>query len=192
MARRRVAVVGGGGLRPPNELRGDAAPRPVSTSVFIGLGANLGDAPATLRAAAEVLASADGLSGVRCSRLYRTPAWGWEDQPDFVNAVATGVTALAPRALLDLLLDIECRFGRARAADGRDRWGPRPLDLDLLLYGDAQIALPGLTVPHPYLHARAFALVPLLDLAPEVRIPGIGPAADALARVDRGGIEALR
>ena len=165
-------------------------PARVSAHVFIGLGANLGDAPVTLRAAADVLAAQPELGDVRCSSLYRTPAWGREDQPDFINAVVACTATLAPAALLERLLDIERRFGRERATD--DRWGPRTLDLDLLLYGDACIAIPGLTVPHPYLHARAFVLVPLLELAPDVVIPGIGPAASALAHVDRGGIEALR
>ncbi|MDC7805790.1 2-amino-4-hydroxy-6-hydroxymethyldihydropteridine diphosphokinase [Luteimonas sp BLCC-B24] len=158
--------------------------------VFIGLGANLGDAAATLRAALDALAAQPELIGVRGSSLYRTPAWGREDQPDFINAVATCTTTLAPAALLARLLDIERGFGRERSADAR--WGPRTLDLDLLLYGDASITLPELTVPHPYLHARAFVLVPLLELEPDAVIPGVGSAAAALARVDRGGIEALR
>lgn len=160
--------------------------------VYIGLGANLGDAPATLRAAAAALAADAALANVRCSRLYRTPAWGRTDQPDFVNAVVVADTTLAPTALLDRLLDLERRFGRIRAPDGGDRWGPRSLDLDLLLHGDARLALPGLTVPHPHLHERAFVLVPLLELTPDLEIPGVGRAADALAGMDHGDIEALR
>ena len=160
--------------------------------IFVGLGANLGDAAATLRAAVDALSAADGFAGVQCSRLYRTPAWGREDQPDFLNAVASATTTLPPLDVLARLRPNARSTSSSRAPDGSDRWGPRTLDLDLLLYGDQCIALPGLTVPHPYLHARAFALVPLLELAPSATIPGIGSAADALARVDGGGIEALR
>ena len=98
--------------------------------VFIGLGANLGDAPTTLRAAVDALAAQPEMTGVRGSSLYRTPAWGREDQPDFINAVATCTTALAPAALLARLLEIERGFGRERSLEAR--WGPRTLDLDLL------------------------------------------------------------
>jgi 2-amino-4-hydroxy-6-hydroxymethyldihydropteridine diphosphokinase len=158
---------------------------------YVGLGANLGDAPATLRAA---FAELDRLPGTRCSgasRLYRTPAWGVTDQPDFINAVAALDTTLAPQALLDALLAVERSFGRTRLADGSDRWGPRTLDLDILLHGDARIDAPGLHVPHPRLHERAFALVPLVELAPALVIPGVGPAAEALARLGETRIDAL-
>ena len=158
---------------------------------FVGLGGNLGDAAATLRAAAQALATLPGTQGFVLSSLYRTPAWGRREQPDFINAVAGFDTSLAPRALLDALLAIEQQFGRSRTADADARWGPRTLDLDLLLHGDRMIDVPGLRVPHPYLHQRAFVLVPLLEIAPEVAIPGLGSARDALAGVDRGGIEAL-
>ncbi|WP_183426100.1 2-amino-4-hydroxy-6-hydroxymethyldihydropteridine diphosphokinase [Luteimonas sp. RC10] len=157
----------------------------------VGLGANLGDAVATLHDAARALAALPGISGFALSRFYRTPAWGVTDQPDFINAAAAFETGLPATALLETLLSIETALGRRRAADGSDRWGPRTLDLDLLLYGDAVLALPGLTVPHPHLHARAFALVPLLDVAPDVRIPGIGAAVEVLAGMDRSGIEAI-
>ncbi|NYZ63803.1 2-amino-4-hydroxy-6-hydroxymethyldihydropteridine diphosphokinase [Luteimonas deserti] len=163
----------------------------MSTAIHIGLGANLGDAAATVRDAACRLAREPVLDGVRCSRLYRTPAWGLTEQPDFVNAVVAAQTTLEAPAVLELLLRLERAFGRRRADDGRDRWGPRTLDLDLLLYGDARIELPQLTVPHPHLHVRAFALVPLLELDPDAVIPGVGRAADALARVDGDGVEAL-
>ena len=94
-----------------------------------------------------------------------TPAWGRQDQPDFVNAVALVDTSLAPRALLDLLLAVEAEFGRHRIAG--ERWGPRTLDLDLLLYGTQHIATPDLTVPHPRMFERAFVLQPLAELAPQ-------------------------
>ena len=155
----------------------------------VGLGANLGDAAATVRAAIDAL---DGLPGTRlvaASRLYRTPAWGVTDQPDFVNAVAVVETSLAPRDLLDGLLEIERRFGRVRLEG--ERWGPRTLDLDLLLHGDAVVDEPGLRVPHPRLHERAFALLPLLEAWPEAAIPGVGAAADCAAKVVAEGIEPL-
>ncbi|MEN5115765.1 2-amino-4-hydroxy-6-hydroxymethyldihydropteridine diphosphokinase [Luteimonas sp. TWI662] len=157
----------------------------------VGLGANLGDAVATVRDAARALAALPGISGWALSRFYRTPAWGVTDQPDFINAAAVFETDLPAMALLQTLLSIETALGRRRAPDGRDRWGPRTLDLDLLLYGDARLALPGLIVPHPHLHTRAFALVPLLDVAPDAQIPGVGAAADILAGMDRSGIEAI-
>jgi 2-amino-4-hydroxy-6-hydroxymethyldihydropteridine diphosphokinase len=146
----------------------------------VGLGGNVGDAAATLRAAFDALDRLPGTRLLRASRLYRTPAWGVEAQPDFVNAAALLETTLEARGLLDGLLDIERAFGRER----RERWGPRTLDLDLLLYGDARIDAPGLHVPHPHLHERAFALRPLADVAPAARVPGRGRVDALLARVD--------
>ena len=110
-------------------------------------------------------------------------------QPDFINAVAVLETALPARDLLDALLDIERACGRVRI-DG-ERWGPRTLDLDVLLYGDAIIDEPGLRVPHPHLHERAFALLPLLDAWPDAVIPGIGPARECAAAMAVDGIEPL-
>lgn len=156
---------------------------------FVGLGGNVGAAVTTLRAAIGDLSALPDTQLLRASRLYRTPAWGMEDQPDFVNAVAMLETQLAPQALLEHLLAIERIHGRMRDADLR--WGPRTLDLDLLLYGDAVIDEPGLHVPHPQLHKRAFALQPLVEIAPETVIPGIGRASDALAAMATTGIEAL-
>ena len=158
---------------------------------YIGLGANLGDAAATLRAAYAALDAVPGLHATACSRLYRTAAWGVTDQPDFINAVAEVETTLSPPALLDALLAVERAFGRTRLADGSDRWGPRTLDLDILLYGDRRVDAPGLHVPHPRLHERAFALVPLLELAPALEIPGVGPASTALARLGDTRIEVI-
>ncbi|GAB3732864.1 2-amino-4-hydroxy-6-hydroxymethyldihydropteridine diphosphokinase [Luteimonas pelagia] len=156
----------------------------------IGLGANLGDAVATVRAAFDALDRLPGSRVVATSRLYRTPAWGLEAQPDFINAVAVLRTVLPPRDLLDGLLAIERAFGRDRATEA-GRWGPRVLDLDLLLHGDSVVHAPGLDVPHPHLHARAFALVPLVEAWPDATIPGVGPAREALAGMARDGIEAL-
>jgi 2-amino-4-hydroxy-6-hydroxymethyldihydropteridine diphosphokinase len=155
----------------------------------IGLGANLGDAADTLKQAVDALSRREGVLVRAVSRFYRTPAWGREDQPDFINAVALLDTSLAPRPLLELLLAVEAEFGRHRV-DG-ERWGPRTLDLDLLLYGDAVIDAPGLRVPHPHLHERAFALVPLLDVLPEAHIPGYGAARDAVSVLEMSNIHPL-
>lgn len=159
------------------------------TIALIGLGGNLGDAAATLRHAFKDLDALPQTRLLRASRLYRSPAWGRTDQPDFINAVAMIETALGARELLDAMLDIEHHAGRERHAD--ERWAPRTLDLDLLLYGDAVIDEPGLRVPHPHLHERSFALVPLVEIAPHAMIPGIGSARDALAAVEPTVIEAL-
>ena len=159
------------------------------TVALIGLGGNLGDAAATLRQTFRELDALPETRLLRASKLYRSRAWGRTDQPDFINAVAMIETALDARALLDAMLGIEHDAGRERHAD--QRWGPRTLDLDLLLYGDAVIDEPGLHVPHPHLHERSFALVPLVEIAPDAMIPGIGAARDALAKLDPSDIEAL-
>jgi 2-amino-4-hydroxy-6-hydroxymethyldihydropteridine diphosphokinase len=126
---------------------------------------------------------------LRASRLYRTPAWGNTAQPDFVNAAALLQTQLEVRDLLDALLDIERRFGRDRGEG--ERWGPRTLDHYLLLSGDATIDEPGLRVPHPHLHERAFALLPLAEIAPDLFVPGHGRVADLLGGVDASGCAPL-
>jgi 2-amino-4-hydroxy-6-hydroxymethyldihydropteridine diphosphokinase len=157
---------------------------------YVGLGANMGDATATVEAA---IGRIDALAGVRVlsrSSLYRTPAWGVTDQPDFVNAVARIATGLDPRQLLDALLDIERDAGRDRARSRR--WGPRELDLDLLLYGDTRVDMPGLHVPHPHLHERAFVLVPLAEIAPSLVIPGHGDVQSLAAGMAGADIQALR
>jgi 2-amino-4-hydroxy-6-hydroxymethyldihydropteridine diphosphokinase len=154
---------------------------------WVGLGGNVGDPIATLRAAIEALATLPDTRLLRASRLYRTPAWGVREQADFVNAVALLETSLDPRALLGQMLGIERRFGRERAG----RWGPRILDLDLLLYGDRVVDEPGLHVPHPHLHERAFALLPLLEVSPEASIPQRGSARDALSALACEGIQAV-
>ena len=159
------------------------------TIALVGLGGNLGDAAATLRHAFKDLDALPHTRLVRASKLYRTPAWGRTDQPDFINAVAVLETTLPARELLDGMLGIEHEAGRERHAD--ERWGPRTLDLDLLLYGDAMIDEPGLHVPHPHLHERVFALLPLVEIAPDAMIPGIGPARAALAVMETGGIQTL-
>ena len=155
----------------------------------VGLGGNLGDAAVVLR---EALVELDGMPRtrlLRASRLYRTPAWGLREQPDFINAAALLETRLPARELLDELLLIERNHGRDREAE--TRWGPRTLDLDLLLYGDAVIDEPGLRVPHPNLHERAFVLLPLREIAPDAIIPGHGRVQEAAAAMAGDGIEAL-
>lgn len=156
------------------------------TAACIGLGANLGDAAQTLRDAFQALAGVPHTTLRACSPLYSTPAWGNEDQPAFVNAAALVDTALSGPQLLDALLGIERAFGRVRQPGVH--WGPRTLDLDLLLFGEEVIDLPQLQVPHPHLHERAFALLPLADIAADAVIPGHGRVRDAVMRVQACGI----
>ncbi|MHA3905320.1 2-amino-4-hydroxy-6-hydroxymethyldihydropteridine diphosphokinase [Castellaniella sp. WN] len=144
--------------------------------VYVGLGANLGDAAGTVRRAAAELAGAPGVSGLRLSPLYGTAPVN-SSGPDYVNAVASLRTALPPLDLLAALQAIEQRHGRERPY----RNAPRTLDLDLLLYGDQAIDLPALTVPHPRMHERAFVLRPLIDLAPGLTLAQ-GGLAELLAR----------
>jgi 2-amino-4-hydroxy-6-hydroxymethyldihydropteridine diphosphokinase len=147
----------------------------------IGLGANLGAREATLRHALELLADEPAVDVVAVSSFRETDPLGVVEQPPFVNAAAELETTLAPRTLLETLLDIEARLGRVR--DGT-RWGPRVVDLDLLLYGDAVVDEPGMVVPHPHLHERRFALEPLAELDPELLVPGCGTVSALLARLD--------
>jgi 2-amino-4-hydroxy-6-hydroxymethyldihydropteridine diphosphokinase len=142
------------------------------TRAYVGVGANLGDREATICAALDALPGV-----VAVSALRETDPVGVVEQPSFLNGAAALETALAPRALLETLLAVERELGRERG----ERWGPRTIDLDLLLYGDETIDEPGLTVPHPRLHERRFALEPLLDLDPKLAIPGRGRVADLLA-----------
>jgi 2-amino-4-hydroxy-6-hydroxymethyldihydropteridine diphosphokinase len=162
-----------------------------SQVAFVGLGSNIGDGIATVRAALSALDTIAHTQLLRASRLYRTAAWGVTDQPDFINAVAMLRTRRTPQELLADMLAIERVAGRNRLADGSDRWGPRTLDLDLLLYGEARIDVPGLHVPHPHLHERAFVLVPLAEIAPDARIPGIGSAREALSRMASAQVEGV-
>jgi 2-amino-4-hydroxy-6-hydroxymethyldihydropteridine diphosphokinase len=161
-----------------------------SIQACISLGANLGDAAAAIASAFDALAELPKTRLLRCSRLYRTPAWGITAQPDFVNAAALLATSLSAPDLLMQLLRIERQAGRDRSAQA-ERWGPRVLDLDLLLYGDAVISQHGLHVPHPHLHERAFVLVPLAEIAPDAVVPGRGHVDALLANVDRAGIQPL-
>jgi len=155
---------------------------------YIGIGSNLDDPERQVRAAIDALMRLPRTTFGRASRLYRTAPWGRTDQPAFVNAAAALSTELPPRELLDALLAIERKHGRQRAGE---RWGPRVIDLDILVYGDARIDEPGLHVPHPHIGERAFVLLPLADLDPELEIPGLGPVRALLERVDRAGCSVL-
>lgn len=139
---------------------------------YVGLGSNLGDRESTIRKAVAELQGAEGVEVVAVSALVDTEPVGYLDQPRFLNGVAALETGRSARALLDLLLAVEARFGRDRAAVPAQ--GPRTLDLDLLLYGDAEIDEPGLRIPHPRLHERAFVLGPLAELEPGLEVPGKG------------------
>lgn len=150
---------------------------------YIGIGANLGDARANVADALVRLAALPGATLVRASSCYRTAPID-SSGDDYINAVACIDTGLDPHALLQALLAIELEHGRERPY----RNAPRTLDLDLLLYGDEVIDAPDLTVPHPRLHERAFVLVPLLEIAPDIELPGRGPARACLPLVAGQGI----
>ena len=151
------------------------------TRAVVALGSNIEDPEAQVNRGFEELASLPATELVARSKLYRTAPVGFVDQPDFVNACALIETALGPRQLLDALLGIEKRHGRVREIPN----GPRTLDLDIVLYGEARVDEPGLRIPHPRAHERAFVLVPLVEVWPEALIPGQGSARDCLRRVAR-------
>jgi 2-amino-4-hydroxy-6-hydroxymethyldihydropteridine diphosphokinase len=156
-----------------------------ATEVLLGLGANLGNPRATIESALVELEAA-GVSLKARSAPYRTAPWGVTDQPDFINLCVLGFTRLTPEGLLDVIHRVETRLGRER----RERWGPRNIDIDILLYGDATLDVPGLTIPHPRLTERAFVLVPLAEIAPERIVAGrsVRDWADA---VDQTGVHRL-
>jgi len=154
---------------------------------YVGLGSNLGDRSAHLLLGLSALSRLPDTHLLRLSPVYETEPVG-PPQPPYLNLVAELETELAPRALLGEMLAIERALGRER----RERWGPRTLDLDLLLYGDLVLEEEGLTVPHPRLHQRAFVLVPLLDLLPEGRHPLLGQSfRELLASLDTSGVRPL-
>lgn len=163
---------------------------PAPLPAWVAFGGNVGDVRATVGAALAALDARPGIRVLARSRFYRTPAWGVTDQPDFINGVAALETTLSPRELLEALLATELAFGRDRGEDA-PRWGPRTLDLDLLACADQVLDEPGLCLPHPRLHERAFVLVPLAEIAPSLVVPGRGRVADLLAAVDAAGIEAI-
>lgn len=151
----------------------------VSTTAFVGIGSNLGDREAHLARAIELLSAEDGIEVTAVSQIRETEPVGPVDQGPFLNGAVQVATELAPRELLDRLLGIERGMGRIR----RERYGPRTIDLDLLLYGDEVVDEPGLIVPHPRLRERRFALEPLSDLDPSLTIPGSGPVLALLAEL---------
>lgn len=140
---------------------------------FVGLGSNLGDRLDLLQRAVVLLGRTHGVAVVRSSRVYETEPVG-PPQPRYLNAVVEVSTTLSARALLDACLAVERRLGRVRS----DRWGPRTIDLDLLTFADERIDLPGLVVPHPRMHERAFVLAPLLELEVDPPLPGGRRLAD--------------
>jgi 2-amino-4-hydroxy-6-hydroxymethyldihydropteridine diphosphokinase len=152
-------------------------PKKAPVSAFVGLGANLGEPESQVRRAIAELGKLPEARLMASSSLYRSAPVGVGEQPDFINAVAKLETTLTARELLDELLTLEARFGRERPSPG----APRTLDLDLLLYGDRVIAEPGLVVPHPRMHERAFVLMPLAEIAAEISIPRKGSVKTLLA-----------
>ena len=150
------------------------------TLAYVGIGANLGPREETLRRAVDLLGRADGVEVVGVSELRETDPVGVVDQPPFLNGAVSIDTPLSPRALLDRLLEIERSLGRVRG----ERWGPRVVDLDLLVYGNEMVDEPGLHVPHPHVHERRFALEPLAEINPELEIPVRGTVSALLAALD--------
>jgi 2-amino-4-hydroxy-6-hydroxymethyldihydropteridine diphosphokinase len=148
---------------------------------YVGLGANLDDREATIRRALELLNAERGVDVVAVSTLRETEPWGYVNQPPFLNGAAALETELGPRELLDRLLAVERSLGRTRNGP---RWGPRTIDLDLLLYGAETVDEPGLRVPHPRLAERRFVLEPLAELDPTVVVPGAGPVEALLASLE--------
>jgi 2-amino-4-hydroxy-6-hydroxymethyldihydropteridine diphosphokinase len=148
---------------------------------YVALGANLGDRERTIRRALGELDAAEGVRVTAVSALIETEPVGYLDQPRFLNGAAALETTLAPRELLDLLLAVERRFGRVR--EGAPPQGPRPLDLDLLLYEGLELDEPGLRIPHPRLHERRFVLEPLAELDPSLKVPGKGAVQALLAEL---------
>lgn len=158
-----------------------------SATAWISLGSNQGPGAEVFRSALRALSRSGDVMPDAVSSLYRTPPWGDTRQPDFLNAVARLRITCSPEAMLASLLATERNHGRRRSSERR--WGPRTLDLDLLLVDDRVMEAPGLTLPHPRLHERAFVLVPLAELDPDREIPGRGPVGRCLSRLSREGIE---
>jgi 2-amino-4-hydroxy-6-hydroxymethyldihydropteridine diphosphokinase len=155
---------------------------------LIALGGNVGDVRSTLQRAVGALCDDKAVRLVARSSDYRTPPWGVEDQPPFVNCAIVAATELSPLALLHRTQMVERQFGRDRSRE--QRWGPRTLDIDLIAYDEVVFDTPELTLPHPRVLERAFVLVPLVEIAPDRRIAGVS-IAEALAKIDQTGIEKL-
>jgi len=157
------------------------------TASFVGLGANLGEPQRRVREAFRELDAIPHTRVVRASSLYRSEPLGYAEQPSFVNAVAHIETGLPAERLLAELHEIEARHGRSRSFAN----APRTLDLDLLLYGELVLDLAELKIPHPRMHERAFVLLPLVEIAPDVEVPGRGPAKTLLEKCRDQGVEKL-
>lgn len=147
---------------------------PADIVAYVGLGSNLGDKATNIKQALALLDAAAGVRLKQAAPFYRTAPVGYTKQDWFINTVAEIYTELPPHTLLTLLLTLEKKLGRVRL----QHWGPRTIDLDLLLYGSEIITTKELVVPHPHMHERAFVMVPLADLAPDIVIPGRGKAAE--------------
>ncbi|MGQ0751820.1 MAG: 2-amino-4-hydroxy-6-hydroxymethyldihydropteridine diphosphokinase [Betaproteobacteria bacterium] len=158
------------------------------TTAFVALGSNLDRPEHHIARGLREMEALPATTLVRSSALYRSAAVGHRDQPDFINAVAELRTTLAPRALLDHLLAIERAHGRLRAFPN----APRTLDLDIVLYGNRVVREPGLVIPHPRMHERAFVMVPLAEIAPDAVIPGRGSARGLLGGVDGGSVTRMQ
>jgi 2-amino-4-hydroxy-6-hydroxymethyldihydropteridine diphosphokinase len=152
---------------------------------YLGLGSNVGDRRANLQAAVEALWG-HHVETLASSSVYETDPVGGVEQADFLNACIRAETALEPHALLHACKAVERALGREVDGPGYVRWGPRPIDVDVLLLEDQIVDAPDLRIPHPELANRRFVLVPLLELDPDVVVPGRGPAADALAALGDG------
>jgi 2-amino-4-hydroxy-6-hydroxymethyldihydropteridine diphosphokinase len=155
---------------------------------LIGLGGNIGDVRATLAQAVAVFCDGDEVRLLARSADYETPPWGVTDQPPFINLCLKVATQLSPRDLLKRALTVEASLGRDRAASRR--WGPRPVDIDILAFDDVSLDEPDLHLPHPRLAERAFVLVPLAEIAPDWLVDGVS-VADLAARIDVSGIRRL-
>lgn len=161
---------------------------PAHCKACIALGANIGEPLRQIEAGFAALAALPGTRLLARSSLYRSAPVGYADQPDFINAVAIIDTSLAPHALLDAILDIERVNGRVREFPN----APRTLDLDIVLYGDCVVHDPGLTIPHARMLERAFVMVPLAEVAPDMAVPGHGTVRELAARVDAGSVAQLQ
>lgn len=157
-------------------------------TAFIGLGSNLATPSQQINGARTAIAASPGIQELAFSSLYQSAPMGPKDQPDYVNAVMAITTELTPIALLRCLQGIENEHGRVRTGE---RWGPRTLDLDLLLYGDQEIHLPDLTVPHIGIADREFVLYPLYEIAPDLNVPGKGSLSDLVANCPLRGLQRL-
>ena len=173
--------------RPTSRALSPVTRHPSPVTAFVALGSNIGNPPAQIRSALRALAGLPETRLMRQSSFFRNPPEGHLDQPEFVNAVAQIETRIGPRELLGHLLEIERAHGRVR--DFPD--APRTLDLDILLYGGQMVHEPGLVIPHPRMPERAFVLVPLAEIAPDIEVPGRGRIADLAAKLDASGLVKL-